>query len=243
MLRGGATSFLRAQKATLRRLGRVGPASSVVWRQLPSSSSSSATSTISRPFATSSSKKNGINSCVGPDDVDADMAPLSTPSTAGFRAARPAAVDAKLQADTGDFCSMQYVNKHGVDASPSSADAELPPSMAPPLDLSLFPTVADTSMKALVKSAGEVGLRFEDVEIPAPGVNDVLIKVLKTAICGTDLHSELLRRFLLLFVVICTRGRNATHSHAHTHGTYAYCTRATQFGIGTPGRKAQFQRP
>lgn len=43
-------------------------------------------------------------------------------------------------------------------------------------------------MKALVKSKAEVGLWLEDVPEPEIGTNDVLIKVHKTGICGTDLH-------------------------------------------------------
>src|SRR5215471_8742853 len=43
-------------------------------------------------------------------------------------------------------------------------------------------------MKALVKSKGEAGLWLEDVPIPGIGINDVLIRVLKTGICGTDVH-------------------------------------------------------
>ena len=43
-------------------------------------------------------------------------------------------------------------------------------------------------MKALVKSKSEVGLWLEDVPEPTIGINDVLIKVMKTGICGTDLH-------------------------------------------------------
>ncbi len=43
-------------------------------------------------------------------------------------------------------------------------------------------------MKALVKSKAEVGLWLEDVPEPNVGMNDVLIKVHKTGICGTDLH-------------------------------------------------------
>ncbi len=43
-------------------------------------------------------------------------------------------------------------------------------------------------MKALVKSKAEVGLWLEDVPEPEVGMNDVLIKVHKTGICGTDLH-------------------------------------------------------
>ncbi len=43
-------------------------------------------------------------------------------------------------------------------------------------------------MKALVKLRPERGLWMEDVPMPEVGVNDVLIKIKKTAICGTDLH-------------------------------------------------------
>ncbi len=43
-------------------------------------------------------------------------------------------------------------------------------------------------MKALVKSRAEPGLWLEDVPQPEVGVNDVLIRVQKTGICGTDLH-------------------------------------------------------
>ena len=43
-------------------------------------------------------------------------------------------------------------------------------------------------MKALVKSRREPGIWMEDVPIPGVGHNDVLIKIRKTAICGTDVH-------------------------------------------------------
>jgi len=43
-------------------------------------------------------------------------------------------------------------------------------------------------MKALVKSAAEPGLRMEEVPVPEPGAHDILIKVQKSAICGTDVH-------------------------------------------------------
>ena len=43
-------------------------------------------------------------------------------------------------------------------------------------------------MKALVKRKAEPGLWLEDVPIPVMEINDVLIKVLRTGICGTDLH-------------------------------------------------------
>lgn len=43
-------------------------------------------------------------------------------------------------------------------------------------------------MKALVKRQSEVGLWLEDVPEPTVGTNDVLIKVDRTGICGTDVH-------------------------------------------------------
>ncbi|MEN8120869.1 MAG: L-threonine 3-dehydrogenase [Bacteroidota bacterium] len=43
-------------------------------------------------------------------------------------------------------------------------------------------------MKALVKTKAEKGIWMEEVKIPEIGVNDILIKIKKTAICGTDLH-------------------------------------------------------
>ncbi len=43
-------------------------------------------------------------------------------------------------------------------------------------------------MKALVKKKAERGLWLEEIEVPSYGINDVLIKVLRAGICGTDLH-------------------------------------------------------
>lgn len=43
-------------------------------------------------------------------------------------------------------------------------------------------------MKALVKEQADVGLWLRDVPEPEVGINDVLIKVKRTAICGTDMH-------------------------------------------------------
>jgi threonine 3-dehydrogenase len=43
-------------------------------------------------------------------------------------------------------------------------------------------------VKALVKSRAEPGLWLEDVPEPEIGINDVLIRVHRTGICGTDLH-------------------------------------------------------
>jgi threonine 3-dehydrogenase len=43
-------------------------------------------------------------------------------------------------------------------------------------------------MKALVKSKSERGIWMEDIAVPEVGHNDVLIKINRTAICGTDIH-------------------------------------------------------
>ncbi len=43
-------------------------------------------------------------------------------------------------------------------------------------------------MKAIVKKKAEQGLWIDDVPVPPVGINDVLIKIKKTAICGTDVH-------------------------------------------------------
>jgi threonine 3-dehydrogenase len=43
-------------------------------------------------------------------------------------------------------------------------------------------------LKALVKAHAEPGLWLQDVPEPTIGINDVLIRVLRTGICGTDIH-------------------------------------------------------
>ncbi len=44
------------------------------------------------------------------------------------------------------------------------------------------------SMRALVKLKPEEGLWLDDVPVPSIGISDVLIQVLRTGICGTDVH-------------------------------------------------------
>ena len=44
------------------------------------------------------------------------------------------------------------------------------------------------TMKALVKKCAQPGLWLDEVPVPEIGINDVLIRILKTAICGTDIH-------------------------------------------------------
>src|SRR5579859_6973272 len=44
------------------------------------------------------------------------------------------------------------------------------------------------TMKALVKKKREEGLWLDEVAVPETGINDVLIEILRTGICGTDVH-------------------------------------------------------
>jgi len=43
-------------------------------------------------------------------------------------------------------------------------------------------------MKALVKSRPEPGIWLEEVPVPAVGTNEVLVRISRTGICGTDVH-------------------------------------------------------
>ena len=45
-------------------------------------------------------------------------------------------------------------------------------------------------MRALVKGQAGAGLALVEVPDPVPGPNDVLVRVLRTGICGTDLHIQ-----------------------------------------------------
>ena len=44
------------------------------------------------------------------------------------------------------------------------------------------------TMQALVKKEKKVGIWLDEVPVPKPGINDVLIRIIKTGICGTDVH-------------------------------------------------------
>ena len=43
-------------------------------------------------------------------------------------------------------------------------------------------------MKVLIKSERKVGIWMDEAPVPEYGPNDMLIKIRKTAICGTDIH-------------------------------------------------------
>ena len=45
-------------------------------------------------------------------------------------------------------------------------------------------------MKALAKTRPEPGLELIDIPDPTPGPNDVVVKVLRSGICGTDVHID-----------------------------------------------------
>lgn len=46
-------------------------------------------------------------------------------------------------------------------------------------------------MKAIVKPQTGPGLEIQDVPMPTIGIDDVLVKITKTAICGTDVHIDI----------------------------------------------------
>ena len=45
-----------------------------------------------------------------------------------------------------------------------------------------------STMRAIAKLSPGPGLSLTEVPVPVPGKNDVLIKVRRTSICGTDVH-------------------------------------------------------
>src|SRR5207237_1341607 len=63
---------------------------------------------------------------------------------------------------------------------------------APPAEFFDFERICKvaTKVKALVKAKWEPGLWLQDVPEPKPGPGEVLLRVLRTGICGTDLHIE-----------------------------------------------------
>src|SRR5689334_11060750 len=70
-----------------------------------------------------------------------------------------------------------------------TAATTAPPPVKSPADAVRSPAdVRAKTMKALVKSQRAPGLWLDDVPVPSIGINDVLIEVLRTGICGTDVH-------------------------------------------------------
>lgn len=52
------------------------------------------------------------------------------------------------------------------------------------------PQSVGTTMRALIKQASGPGATLAEVPIPAPGPNELLVKVEASSVCGTDLHIE-----------------------------------------------------
>jgi threonine 3-dehydrogenase len=48
--------------------------------------------------------------------------------------------------------------------------------------------MSSKTMRAIAKTQAGPGLEMVQVPVPEPGINDVLIKIRRTAICGTDVH-------------------------------------------------------
>jgi len=93
---------------------------------------------------------------------------------------------------TRNFCSKVledtpscFTARKTVPSSSASAAQGSPNVLAQ----DAYPVVENTRMKALVKAEAAPGLVLrDDIGIPSIGSTDVLIKINKTSICGTDLH-------------------------------------------------------
>lgn len=84
--------------------------------------------------------------------------------------------------DAGVLCEVP------ANTGPRTLRNEFHDSMAEALRASPCFSHEHERMKALVKRHAEPGLWLEDVPEPTVGMNDVLIRVDRTGICGTDLH-------------------------------------------------------
>src|SRR5215471_6924498 len=76
--------------------------------------------------------------------------------------------------------SAKYVN------ALSEEGGNQTPLTTPEISSAIWFTIS--TVKALVKSKAQPGLWLEDIPEPTYGINDVLIRVLRTGICGTDVH-------------------------------------------------------
>ena len=126
-------------------------------------------------------------------------------------------------------------------------------------------------MKALVKAKAEPGLWMEDRPVPEIGPDDVLIRIHKTGICGTDVHiwnwDDWAQRTVPVPLVtghefageIVARGRDVTDlavgqrcsGEGHLIGRHSRQSRAGKFhldpetrgiGVNEPGAFAEFLR-
>ncbi len=90
------------------------------------------------------------------------------------------------------------------------------------------------TMKALVKAKAEPGIWMETVPVPEPGPNEVLIRIRKTAICGTDLHiykwDDWARRTIPVPMVVGHEFSGVIVAHGSAAGKFALGTRVSGEG-------------
>ena len=65
-------------------------------------------------------------------------------------------------------------------------------------------------MKALVKATEAVGYEYKDIDMPRVGPKDVVVKIMGTAICGSDIHAyhsspNIMKMMQLPIVTGCTQ--------------------------------------
>src|SRR6187399_431551 len=97
-------------------------------------------------------------------------------------------------------------------------------------------------MLALVKTGPAPGLELRDVPMPSVGINDILIRVHKTGICGTDLHIESWDAWaaktisppLVVGHVVCGRCRHCLAGRRHL------CANTIGLGVGRDGAFAEY---
>jgi hypothetical protein len=95
---------------------------------------------------------------------------------------------------------------------------------------------SERRMKALIKAEAEPGLRLEDVPVPVPGRDDVLIRVLRTGVCGTDLH---------IYQPLYGPKGSVIFDHPHNaeSGRLAVRSYVRMTAPRSPGSGLRFQRP
>ena len=98
----------------------------------------------------------------------------------------------------GSFHAKNQILQAAAAAAPASQQHEM---------------VVPKTMRALVKDKPAPGLTMKEMEVPAITPNDCLVRVKRTAICGTDLHIYnwdecVLCVYLLLWYFRCTNSDN-----------------------------------
>src|SRR5262249_13756785 len=76
-------------------------------------------------------------------------------------------------------------------AAPGAPPPQGPSTRPPPPAVTAEPGRTSTrtrTMKAVVKAAAAPGAEIRDVPVPTAGAGEVLLRVLRAGVCGTDLH-------------------------------------------------------